>query len=241
MAEINNISIPIAPSPAPWSYEDIYKRLRDQLPQGWFESDDFNLNTVLQAYISTAYFNYNDQLLYLILQTRIKTATDINLDNISQDFFGNQLPRRNGESDTLFRNRILANLLREKATRNGMSNSLYLLTGYYPTIFEPWNPFDCGGYNVYEALAYNTVGSYGSGSYPAQVFIDVYVDQYTGMGNYSGYNSYPFGYGAYGAPAIGWYGGQSLNIGIISDNDIYQLINMTKAEGVLCWVAIHRI
>jgi len=226
---------------------DIYNRLLTQLPP-WFGGSHPVLDVVLSAYVQTASFAYNSQVQYLPPQMRIQTAYGDNLDLISQDYFGGSLPRRDGENDDTFRQRILATLLQEKATRRGMDNALYILTGFHPTIFEPWFPTDTGGYNVPSSLAYGDssvpgsgFGSYGSGSYAYQAFVDVYVSQYQGLGVYSGYNSDYGGYNAYGAPATFWYGGESLINAIITDQDIYHTINLTKVYGTIIWVAIHRI
>lgn len=220
------------------SHDDIYNRLIAQLPK-WFGSVHPDLDFQLEAYITTLIFNYQ-QYQYVSLQQRLQTATDVNLDLFSQDYLGDTLPRRLNEGDNSYRNRIKATLLQEKATRPGMSNALFILTGFLPILFEPWYPSDCGAYNVPSTLAYSTFGKYGSGSYPYQGFIDVYVSQYQGMASYSGYNNYFFGYNASGGNADGWYGGNSIQTAIISDQDIYDLINLTKAEGITCWVSIHR-
>jgi hypothetical protein len=229
-----------APAPEPWSHDGIYTRLIQQIPESWWGSLHPNTDLVLEGFITTAGLNY-DQFNYVFLQLRLQTATGNNLDLISQDYFGGTLPRKTGENDDSFRNRISATLLQEKTTRYGMQNALFLLTGIEPTIFEPWNYYDCGAYNVPSSLAYNTVGSYGSGAYPGQVFIDVYVNAFDAMGNYSGYNDYYGGYNTAGNGATLWYGNDSLIQEVVSDSDIYQTINITKPEGILCWVAIHRI
>ena len=104
-----------------------------------------------------------------------------NLDLISQDFFGSVLPRRAGESDDNYRNRILANVMRLKCTRPAMISALTnLVTPAFieagipvtpPEIYEGWYPADNGGYNVYQALAFGTnggfngVGAYGDGQF----------------------------------------------------------------------------
>lgn len=227
--------------------QDIYNRLIEQLPP-WFGNNHPILDVVLSAYVSSTNFAYNSQVQYLRPQTRIQTAYGDNLDLISQDYFGGSLPRRQGENDDTFRQRILSTLLQEKATRRGMDNALYILTGFHPTLYEPWYPPDNGGYNVPSSLAYadssvpgSGFGSYGSGSYPYQAFVDVYVSQYQGMGVYSGYNIFYGGYNAYGAPAEFWYGGDSLVGTVTSDENIYQTINLTKVYGTLIWVAIHRV
>lgn len=220
-----------------WSKEGIYSRLLQQLPPWWGTIHPV-LDILLQSFITTGFLNYQ-QFFYVFLQLRIQTATGNNLDLISRDYFGGALPRKSsGENDTSFRNRILATLLQEKSTRYGMDNSLFRLTGFHPRIFEPWNPLDTGGYDV-PVMGYSTAGYYGSGAYPAEVFIDVYVNAYGNMANYSGYNDYFFGYSVYGGLAQGWYGGESLINRVIGDQDIYSTINLTKPEGVKCWVAIH--
>jgi hypothetical protein len=229
-----------AEAPSTWSHDGIYTRLTQQLPQSWWGTLHPVEDELLEGFITTAELNYG-QFNYVFLQLRIQTATGNNLDLISQDYFGGMLPRNTGENDDSFRNRILATLLQEKTTRYGMQNALFLLTGFEPTIFEPWNYYDCGAYNNYTSLAYNTVGSYGSASYPGEVFIDVYVNGYDSMGNYSGYNDYYGGYNTAGSGAVLWYGNNSLILETVTDENIYQTINLTKPEGVLCWVSIHRI
>lgn len=231
-------NIPLLPSPEPWSPEGIYLRLLQQLPS-WWGTDHPIVDVLLRGFVTTAVLNYL-QFRYVFSQLRIQTATGNNLDLISLDYFGGTLPRHTNEPDFSYRNRILATLLQEKTTRYGMSNALFLLTGIQPIIFEPWNFYDCGAYNNVETLAYNTHGLYGSGSYPGQVFIDVFVNAFSTMGYYNGYNDYYFGYNAVGDLARGWYGNDSLIREIVTDEDIYQVINITKPEGILCWVRIHR-
>ena len=219
---------------------DVYNRLIAQLPLEWWGISHANLDTILAAFVDTGSFHYS-QYLYVVLQTRIKTATDINLDIISSDYLGDELPRRVGELDESFRTRILATLIQEKATRRGMINAIYNLTGIKPVIFEPWNPTDTGGYNDYQALAYNTVGTYGSGSFAYQAFIDVYVGPFDGMASYGGYNSYTTGgYNVFGGDATLWYGGASIQTTIISDFDIYKIINLVKVYGTVIWTKIIR-
>lgn len=240
MSEITNVPVGIQTGSPIGSHEDVYSRIIAQLPP-WFGADpNLILDIIIEAFVNTGTFHYT-QYGYAKLQTRIATATDINLDNISKDYLGDELPRRINESDELYRARILATLLREKCTRRGLRLAILNLTGIEPIIFEPWNPSDCGGYNVVTNLAYNTAGRYGSGSFAYQGFIDVFVDSFTGMSNYSGFNNYFGGYNAYGGLATFWYGGESINTNIITDSDIYTLINLTKVYGTVVWVRIHRV
>src|SRR6202030_668805 len=113
-------------------------------------------------------------------------ATGDNLDLISQDYLGSELPRRQGESDKSYRNRISATLLQEKATRFGLQNALYLLTGIQPILFEPWRSPDAGCCNT---SGFCNISLCGSGSYAYQGFIDVFVQPYQGMQGYGGCNT----------------------------------------------------
>lgn len=239
MTNSPNITLPTIRPPIIGSHDDIYNKLIQTLP-GWWGSDHLNLDTILEAFINTATFHYR-QIIYASLQMRLQSATDINLDQISQDYLGDTLPRRSGENDRTYRKRIEATLLQEKATRPGLDNTLFILTGYHPLLFEPWYPLDCGGYNVYQKMGYSTAGKYGSGSYAYQGFADVFVSVYNGMGKYSGYNSYYGGYNAAGTPATLWYGGESLLDIIVTDQDILQTINLTKVYGTIVWVRILRV
>lgn len=175
---------------------DIYNRLIAQLPN-WFGTSHPILDAVLQAYIgysnntsriTTMFFHYNFQYLYSKLQMRIQTATDINLDLISQDYLGNTLPRRTNETDDSYRKRILSNVVRPRATRSAMDSALFALTGFHPVIIEPWSGVDHGYYNQPATLAYNIYGGYGSDSYPYQAWIYVYLRSYQGMAEYPGFN-----------------------------------------------------
>jgi hypothetical protein len=171
---------------------DISNRLINNLPN-WFGTNHPNLDAILQAFngsapnnITTTYFHYQ-QYQYVLAQTRLQTATGNNLDLISQDYLGTFLPRKAGENDDTYRQRIKAFLLLPRATRTAMSNAILLLTGYTPLIIEPFDGSQ-GYYNVPQTLAYNTFGAYGSFSYPYQAWIYVYLYTYQGMSNYPGYD-----------------------------------------------------
>jgi hypothetical protein len=98
-------------------------------------------------------------LAYVLLQTRIATATDINLDLISQDFFGSELPRLALESDTSYRARILNTLLNGGMTRPGMALTLSNL-GLDYDIVEDGNDGDIFALNTNNGL--NLTGALGA-------------------------------------------------------------------------------
>jgi len=195
---------------------DIYNRLISQLPP-WFGTDHPNLDALLAAYVgftrsiktpTTAYFHYNNQYLYAKLQLRVQTATDINLDLIAQDNFGPNLPRLPNETDGSYRQRILGNLPPQGATRQAMINKLFILTRHIPVIIEPQSGIDQGYYHQPATLAYNTYGAYGSFSYPYQFWVYAFLDSYTGMGKYPGYNL-----NSYASAFSISSGGSSYNVG----------------------------
>lgn len=90
-------------------------------------------------------------LIYVQQSTRIKTAVNGALDIISEDYFGNGLPRLNGESDSQFRARILAALLQPRVTRQAIYNAILQLVGLPPRMIEPWIPGDTC---AWDALSY---------------------------------------------------------------------------------------
>lgn len=237
--------------------QDIYNRLINNLP-GWFgggpdssgkNSNHPNLDQLLQIFITTYYFHYNQQYLYAVLQQRIQSATDINLDLISQDYMGIYLPRFPKENDDTYRQRILANVVKEKATRPGMFNALLILTGFPPIIYEPWSAFDNGGYNIpvggysyFDSMGIQhrygifLYGSMSSATFPYQFEIVVFLHANQGLAQFPGYQVYPAVI-ASGASYYGynynnwWWGSNSLVTQIITNNIILQTIELTKTLG----------
>lgn len=223
------------------------------------------LDAILNSFVYTDIINYQ-QIQYDQLQTRINEydasgtvitdphpvippvygATDINLDLISNDYFGDELPRQENETDNSFRTRILINLLQEKATRPGMQSALFKLTGIEPIIYEPSNVSDNGAYNVPSTLAYNTLGSYGGGSWLAyQAWIWVFCPPYQGMANFNGFNSNYGGYNTVTLPSVtpvvlNIYGDAYLIYTPITDAMVINLVRLTKVYGTLIHLYIIR-
>ncbi|MGX7707968.1 hypothetical protein [Methylobacterium sp. Gmos1] len=126
--------------------DDMVARLRALLPP-WFPDDDPILDGLLGGIAALLAFTY-DLIADLKRQTRIATATGGWLDLIAFDYFGIRFGRRPDEADDAFRPRILKELLRPRATREAIVEALVDLTGRTPLIAEPWNPGDCGAYDV---------------------------------------------------------------------------------------------
>lgn len=221
--------------------ETIKNQFKSILPQRWFGYGDTPvLDAIIQGFSQIAYELYQKSN-YVKLQERLQTATDINLDLISKDYFGNKLPRKKNESDDLYRKIISAHLLQEKATLNGMKKALTLLTGVEPIIFEPNIP-DTGGFylDVPEAGALDVTGVL-SEDMPYQCFITVFVPDVGGMVGFGGLDTDAYALDVPDGVANLYLGEYSLIGNTVTDQDIYNLINDVKLEGTICWVSIIRV
>lgn len=214
--------------------QDIYKRIRSQLPP-WFgdQASSPILNALLQglAYALAYFYSLLD---YGRLQTRIKTATDGWLDMIAADFFGSALLRAANQPDASFRNRILINLFRERATRAAIVKVLQDLTGRTPTIIEPMRPLDTGVYGG-PNIGYGVAGAYGSMVMPFQAFVIAYRPAGTGVPNVAGYG---YSTGAYNTASQEEYASLSMIQGAVSDADIYAAIDSVKPVATVLWTRI---
>ena len=213
--------------------QEILGRIKALLPFRWFPDSTPVLDALLSG-IAWALALVYSLIVYAKNQTRIATASDGFLDLISYDFFGGNLPRRQQEQDNPFRARILATLLREKVTRNGMIAALINLTGRAPFIFEPARPADTGAYSV-STSGYGVAGGYGSLQLPAQVFMTAYRPAGSGIPFVAGYGSPSSGYST---PSRGEWASLSQVQGFVTDSDIMATIAATLAEGVTAWVRL---
>src|SRR5690348_15497588 len=102
---------------------DVLNRIDTLLPPWYGNQETPVTDGILAAFAKAGSIIYG-QYAYSVLQTRIKTATDVFLDLISTDFFGTSLPRLPNESDAQFRNRILINLIRIRGTRYAVTKVL---------------------------------------------------------------------------------------------------------------------
>jgi hypothetical protein len=218
--------------------DDIFGRLKTKLPSRWFGSvadSKAILDGVLAGIASVLAFVYT-LYTYASLQTRIMTATDGWLDIIAADYFGaTGLPRKTGQSDASYRLVILANLFREKATRNAVVGILTRLTGRPPTIIEPTRPSDTGAYGAPNS-GYGAAGAYGSLSLPYQAFVIAYRPVSTsGIADVAGYH---VSTGGYGLPSRAEYASMSMVSGGVTDADIFSAIDAVKPEGTIVWTRI---
>lgn len=129
--------------------EDFRARLRLALPLRWFPDAAAGGSPVLDGVLSglaAAWVVVWDNLRFVIAQTRVRTATGEWLDAIAADFLPGHMRRLAGEADDAFRARILAELLRARATRAALAAALGEVTGAAPALFEPVDVRDTGGW-----------------------------------------------------------------------------------------------
>lgn len=211
---------------------DQIRRLRALLPR-WFGDRPPTLEALLGGFAYVQAFVF-DLIAYAKLQTRVRTATGGWLDLISADFFGNSLPRAAAQSDTSFRNLIIANLIRRRGTRADVVAVLESLTGRKPDVFEPRRVLDTGAYGA-PLSGYGAAGGYGSILLPYQAFVTAYQPLGTGIPLISGYN---IPAGGYGIPSRAAYGDFSTITEPVSVTDIFSAIDSVKPAGVIAWARI---
>jgi hypothetical protein len=216
---------------------DFVNRLAGLLPASWFEPGAGN-NPVRDAELSGAAANLSwiySLYSYTLSQTRIATATGVWLDRIAWDFFGPNFPRRSGETDSSYRARIKAEILRPRQTRAAILQMLEELTGTSGTVQEPWNPQDWGGYGQ-DVCGYGQALGYGSLQYRNQIFVQAVRPSGSGIPNIAGYGTVANGYG--GGNGQGEYCDLSQVTGPVTDAEIYQQIAQTVAAGTTAWTDI---
>jgi len=212
---------------------DIVERVKRLIPGRWFAWAAPLRDASLGGLADNAAWCYQ-WMVFIRQQSRIATASGIFLDLISYDYLRRTLLRA-GADDTTFRIKIINAILAERVTRLGMMNALTQLLNIPPFIFEPWNPFDAGGYGEGN-FAYGQSGGWGSLQLPGQVFIKVSRAglRSTGVPNVEGWGGFV---GGYGAGAIQYISVDTAEIGV-TDQDIYDTIVRTKPTGLIVWTQV---
>jgi hypothetical protein len=211
---------------------DMVARLKAVLPTRWF-TDTAPVLDGLLAGLGWGWSWVYSLLLYVQLQTRIATATDVWFDIIASDFFGDRLQRRAGQDDAAFRLLIQSNLLREHGTRQAIINAVEDLTGRVPTIFEPMRTTDTGGYTL-GGTGYGVAGGWGSMALPFQCFVTAYRPSGSGIALVSGWGGPA---GAYGSGAIE-YASLARVQGQVTDSDIMSAIAAVLPVAAIAWTRI---
>lgn len=211
--------------------QDMQTRLRATLPARWFSDSSPALNGVLAGLSSNWAWLYG-LLTSVKAQTRLVTATDIQLDGIAADSLGTSFPRRAAEPDESYRKRIQRERLRDRATRPALISVLTDLTGRVPVIFEPNRPADTGAWNG--PLGYGLSGGWGSLTLPFQFFVTAYRAQGSGVANVAGYAT---GQGGYGTGII-QYADLAMLTGQITDKDILNAVTSVLPVATTAWTRI---
>lgn len=215
---------------------DVFARLKAALPQRWFGSTSDSMpvvDSVLAAATTALSFIYS-LYAYAVLQTRIKTATDSWLDLIAADFFGTSIQRKANQSDASFRATIIANMFRERATRNAIIKVLQDLTGRTPKIIEPKRPADTGVYGG-PLIGYGVAGAYGSLQMPYQAFVQAFRPLGSGIPSVAGYG---ISTGAYSTASQAEWASLSMIQNAVTDADIYAAIDSVRPAATIVWTNI---
>lgn len=215
--------------------DSLYGLLKQNTPP-WFGEDTPVLDAILKGTAETDSYIYS-LISDTALQTRISTATGYMLDYVSQDFFGDKLPRKPDESDTAFRNRIQAYLLPERCTRKGIATILKRLTGREPVLIEGFEPTDCGAYDA--SFYYDAGFGYGwdyddpQGAYTGIIY--AFRPRPAGLYGLYGYDEGYFGYDFQASNAY-WDTDQAIIS--VSDSDIQYAVDNSKVYGTKIYLYI---
>ncbi len=205
---------------------DITARLKAVLPTRWFPDTSPVLDSLISG-LATAWSSLYSLLAFVRLQSRLATATSNFLDGFAADFFGDRLTRRSSETDTHYRPRISAALVRDHATRSSLEQVLQDLTGRAPTLFEPARPADTGAYGG-PALGYGVAGAWGNLLLPFQVFVSAYRPPPSGIAKVAGYGTG----GPLARASLTETGGQ------VTDLDIYAAVTSVMPTASIAWTHI---
>lgn len=250
-----NVSIfplPVAPTvpvQQPWivniiSPEDWAQRLIFLFPYPWLSDAARTVSGVAYALflsIGTELNYISQQMYYAWTACRLQTATDNALDLFAQDYFGNNLPRHTGESDTAYRIRIQALLFQPQVTREAIINAIeFSFPGAAVRALEPWNPSDTGYFADQTSGYKGSYYDYDSPEIPSlwgnfQARYQGYLEIQLPPGTPLSYNLWGFNFGAAYDSQTGYYFQpvDELNSLIAQIN---QLISQITALGTEIWV-----
>ena len=205
---------------------DFVARFRAVLPTRWFGDVSPKASALLSG-LGTAWSAVYQLVGSVANQARLGTAYGQFLDMFSADFFGRQLPRRGGEADGAYRNRISARLLSPGATRGALLCGMRALTGSEASVFEPARPEDTGSYNA-GGCGYGVAGGWGNLQLPCQAFLTVPRPSGGGIALLAGY-------GSGGVPV---YGGVAMIESRATDDEIYALAAGLAPAGTTLWIQL---
>lgn len=226
---------PVNPASPTGGVDDIRARLRRLIPRTWFPA----IAPVFDAALHGVAWALNlafDLIAFVKLQARLATATGGYLDFAARDFFGDGLQRFTGETDTAYRLRLRREVLRRRNTRQALKDVVRDLTGREPTLFEPFNTTDCGGWGT-PALAYGVAGLYGSENAPYEVWVKTTQPEGYGIPNRGGWGSEV---GGWGVGNFSFVGDDEIT-GAGQITDILAALEQVRAAGVTVYVEFSTI
>ena len=251
------INVTIFPLPIPFSVpqqqpwivsvvtpEAWAQRMITLFPYPWL--GDYARTTAGIAYamflsIGTELNFISEQLYYAWSACRLQTATNGALDLFAMDYFGNNLPRQPGETDSQYRIRIQALLFQPQVTRQAIINAIeFAFPGVVVWAREPWNPSDTGyfadGTSGYKGSYYDydsqaIPSAWGNKDARYQGFLEIQLPPGTALG----YDLWGYDFGAAFDAATGYY------FPIVQENQtligqIENLIRQITALGTEIWV-----
>jgi len=218
---------------------DILSRLQSYLPRGWFGdwSEAPYITAVLTGIASVFVVTYN-LIQYALAQARLGTSSGVWVDLWAQDFFGSSLPRNPSESDASYIARIQSMIFMPAGSRPAMTETLTVLTGRVPVIFEPNRPLDTGscggtpGINSFCGVA--RMGSL----VPYMALITAYRPLVTGGSAGAAYANAPSRSALNTSGTLSYTGSLADEISVASDSSIYAAINATRPIGTNVGVCV---
>lgn len=210
---------------------DMQRRITSLLPSRWW-ANVAPLKEAVIGGLGDALSNIYSFIQYTKAQSRIKTAFGPWLDLIAFDFFGMRFRRRPSQNDDSFKQAIIDEILRPRVTRDALQKAVSDLTNTEVTIFEPFNPQDTGGWGV--MFAFDAAGAWGDWDETYTVFLDVVKPQGTGIPTISGFDDTYSGFDK----GYFYFVDDSQIVGPVTDQDVYDCVEATRASGVTVWVKI---
>lgn len=221
------------------SQESWTEALIADFPYSWVSDEAKMSGGVFFAVMSAFAANLvilNEQVVYAWKACRIQTAEDAALDTCAEDYFGDELPREAGETDAAYRIRILASLLLEKVTEQGISNIIFMLTGNRPRMIKPWVAGCTGGYDhaYYDVDTPEIPGCYGDDRLDYQAAIvaklpNVVIDEACPVWGYDAGAGYDVYTGVY------WI---RLAANFLTFDQLIAAIINSKAAGITIWLKL---
>lgn len=207
---------------------DIRTRLRLLLPP-WFPAQGSApvIDGVLTG-IATLLSSSYSLVQYARQQSRVLTATGAWLDLIAWDYFGSRFQRRATELDASFGPRIATELIRPRQTRAAIVKMMVDTTGFQPSIVEPWNGQDLGGFDL-GTLAFDAAGGMGNTNQNNQIYVTAFRPISYGLNIVAGFDAGP---GGFDSALLEMVDPAQLP-SAVADAEILARIQQTVAAGIL--------